>query len=123
MCMYRLSKSTSNTNGKHHFFALGITRWTYNCRSYFPVCDSNDCSHRASRRANKYRMNTTAAVPEIADTEMEMCNNCKVTKFVSVDGRMKRCSRCKAKLYCSKECQIQDWKNGHKHYCKSVTDE
>lgn len=86
----------------------------------FPVCDSNDCSHRASRRAHQYRMDTTAAVPEFADTEMEMCNNCKITKHVSIDGRMKRCSRCKAKLYCSKECQRQDWKNGHKNYCKSV---
>ena len=29
------------------------------------------------------------------------------------------CARCKVVAYCSKECQIKDWKAGHKQACKS----
>lgn len=29
-----------------------------------------------------------------------------------------QCSRCHAVLYCSKECQVYDWKRGHKKVCK-----
>ena len=28
------------------------------------------------------------------------------------------CSQCKAAAYCSKDCQIKDWKAGHKQACK-----
>ena len=28
-----------------------------------------------------------------------------------------RCSLCKARLYCSRECQIKDWTSGHKKMC------
>ena len=31
----------------------------------------------------------------------------------------KRCSACKAR-YCSKECQAEDWDNGHKKLCKKI---
>ena len=32
--------------------------------------------------------------------------------------KLKSCARCKAFLYCSKECQIKHWKAGHKVDCK-----
>lgn len=35
-------------------------------------------------------------------------------------GEFKKCSRCKQACYCSKECQLQHWKNGHKKECKAV---
>jgi hypothetical protein len=28
------------------------------------------------------------------------------------------CQRCKCRYYCSKECQVQDWQEFHKHECK-----
>ena len=28
-----------------------------------------------------------------------------------------RCAKCKAVKYCSKECQMQDWKGGHRMQC------
>ena len=28
-----------------------------------------------------------------------------------------QCAKCKAAAYCSKECQIRDWKAGHKRDC------
>lgn len=27
------------------------------------------------------------------------------------------CGKCKHRKYCSRECQVSDWKNGHKHWC------
>jgi hypothetical protein len=34
------------------------------------------------------------------------------------EERLKNCARCKLVHYCSKECQRQDWTNGHKGKCK-----
>ncbi len=31
--------------------------------------------------------------------------------------RPKTCGQCKSRVYCSKECQTDDWKGGHKVYC------
>ena len=31
----------------------------------------------------------------------------------------KRCAACKVR-YCSKECQAEDWQNGHKKMCKKI---
>lgn len=39
------------------------------------------------------------------------CNTCNKR------GKMKKCTQCKCTYYCSKECQIQDWKK-HKKRCK-----
>jgi hypothetical protein len=33
--------------------------------------------------------------------------------------KMKRCSRCEARFYCSKPCQKNDWKS-HKPYCQPI---
>jgi hypothetical protein len=38
-----------------------------------------------------------------------------------VSKQVKRCGRCQKAEYCSKECQVEDWKNrGHKLACKPV---
>lgn len=29
-----------------------------------------------------------------------------------------KCSGCLSIFYCSRECQVKDWKNGHKNECK-----
>lgn len=33
-----------------------------------------------------------------------------------------RCKQCKMEWYCSKECQILRWTNGHKEFCKKMKD-
>ena len=47
------------------------------------------------------------------------CANCGVAEAVG-GGALKPCSRCKAVVYCGKECQLQHWKKagGHKAECK-----
>ncbi|XP_057299229.1 uncharacterized protein LOC130629870 [Hydractinia symbiolongicarpus] len=39
------------------------------------------------------------------------CLNCQIKEG------SKRCVRCKNAFYCSRECQVQHWKNGHKKSC------
>ena len=84
----------------------------------FAVCDSTVCSNHATRRAHSYRIEIAAADLGFADVGSEVCDNCNVVQNVSVHGRLKRCARCKAKLYCSKECQIEHWRETHKYFCK-----
>ena len=67
-------------------------------------------------------MEITATVSEMADSESEVCDNCNVVQNVSIHGRLKRCARCKVKMYCSKKCQREHWNKTHKHFCKSVGD-
>ena len=44
------------------------------------------------------------------------CANCK--KKVQSGEKFKQCAKCKAQWYCSKECQVEAWKAGHKKDCK-----
>jgi len=38
------------------------------------------------------------------------------------NGKMKSCVTCKSTYYCSRACQKQHWKNGHKSVCRPVQD-
>ena len=42
-------------------------------------------------------------------------------KDVQPGEKFKQCSRCRAQWYCSKECQVEAWKAGHKKDCKRAT--
>ena len=33
-----------------------------------------------------------------------------------------RCGKCLSKVYCSKDCQVEGWKAGHKEFCSEVVD-
>mmetsp|Transcript_11815 Transcript_11815/g.25756 ORF Transcript_11815/g.25756 Transcript_11815/m.25756 type:complete len:446 (-) Transcript_11815:28-1365(-) len=44
------------------------------------------------------------------------CANCK--KGAQAGEKFKQCSKCKAQWYCSKECQVEAWRAGHKKDCK-----
>ena len=44
------------------------------------------------------------------------CDNCQ--KEAKAGGKFKQCSKCKAQWYCSRECQVEAWKAGHKKDCK-----
>ena len=95
----------------------------------FAICENSDeCNQIATRRANAFRMdvlsNLQGVMPNTEITKSEICDNgkCGTYTCVKTHGRMKRCSRCKAKKYCSRECQIQHWRDRHKSQCIPVTD-
>ena len=50
------------------------------------------------------------------DKHCEHC--CKM--WTNPDKNMPYCAKCKKVYYCSKECQVADWKNGHKVLCKRI---
>ncbi|KAG0238078.1 hypothetical protein BGW42_007632 [Actinomortierella wolfii] len=43
---------------------------------------------------------------------MAGCENVETSK-----GEFKRCAGCRKKYYCSRACQVNDWKQGHKNKC------
>ena len=47
------------------------------------------------------------------------CANCK--RKAQADDKFKQCSKCKAQWYCSKECQVEAWRAGHKKDCKRAS--
>ena len=57
-----------------------------------------------------------AMLKEWESSGQSQCANCY--KGAQGGGKFKQCSKCKAQWYCSKECQIEAWKAGHKKDCK-----
>eukprot|EP00592_Proboscia_alata_P029743 CAMPEP_0194447364 /NCGR_PEP_ID=MMETSP0176-20130528/128966_1 /TAXON_ID=216777 /ORGANISM="Proboscia alata, Strain PI-D3" /LENGTH=374 /DNA_ID=CAMNT_0039274213 /DNA_START=155 /DNA_END=1279 /DNA_ORIENTATION=- len=52
----------------------------------------------------------------VREKNRQACLKCGVTE--TVEGkRLKQCIKCKAVYYCSRECQVADWKE-HKKLCK-----
>ena len=47
------------------------------------------------------------------------CANCG--KEAQGATKFKQCSKCKAQWYCSKECQVEAWRAGHKKDCKRAS--
>ena len=45
---------------------------------------------------------------------------CAVCKKSDVECSLKVCVTCKTVKYCSKECQVRHWKQGHKTWCKQL---
>lgn len=52
---------------------------------------------------------------ESAEFETRCCAFCK--QMVTEGVTLKKCSACKAVVYCSCQCQKKDWKAGHKQIC------
>lgn len=101
--------------------ALNIDSMQVFASSPYPICASSTCNSESSRRAHEDRRVLSNEIPETAgmlrEIESEMCDNCMKVQKVIEHGHLKRCSRCKAKLYCSRECQVSHWKSVHKYDC------
>ncbi|EJK43804.1 hypothetical protein THAOC_37714 [Thalassiosira oceanica] len=60
--------------------------------------------------------NGTRLLKKLESNGQSRCANC--SKKVKADEKLKQCSKCRAKWYCSKECQVEAWRAGHKKDCK-----
>lgn len=51
------------------------------------------------------------------------CSFCKKREpwNAQANQKLKRCSRCRARLYCSRACQRSDWKSGHQRACAAAS--
>jgi hypothetical protein len=45
---------------------------------------------------------------------------CRYCRNEDPKMELKKCSQCKTAEYCSKECQVADWRAGHKKECKAL---
>ncbi len=69
---------------------------------------------------------TTASTATIETQEesldpTKLCNNCGKNE-VEKQTKFKRCGQCKKVYYCSKDCQVTDWKKQHSKVCKKSVD-
>jgi len=92
-------------------------------KSYFPdyeIAPSGDNSVPEAlfwyRRAHAKSVDaeTLPYIEEYESSIRELCSCC--FKSLSTDNR-KCCVECKAVYYCNRECQVADWKAGHKKDC------
>ena len=69
----------------------------------------------AKEKLRKHRPAAPASQPSSPRT----CANCGIAETAG-GASLKPCSRCKAVVYCGKECQAQHWKKagGHKAVCE-----
>ena len=49
------------------------------------------------------------------------CSSLQCPVFAEEDGVLLHCARCKLAAYCSRKCQRQHWKQGHKEKCWKMT--
>ncbi len=55
---------------------------------------------------------------DVAEPEPEIvCGYCKKPQG---SAKFDFCSACKKVYYCSKDCQVKDWKTGHKAQCAAL---
>ncbi|KAH8697267.1 hypothetical protein BGW36DRAFT_378342 [Talaromyces proteolyticus] len=71
---------------------------------------------------NKLAMlaNSTSA---LRNPSSRICTNCKKREPPNADPdqKLKRCARCRNRLYCSRACQRVDWKSGHQRACRPLS--
>eukprot|EP00978_Attheya_sp_CCMP212_P037202 scaffold173826_cov62-Attheya_sp.AAC.3 len=60
-------------------------------------------------------------IRDLESQQRDYCSACQRGAEDLIIEKLKRCTRCKAVWYCGRECQLKDWKLGHKvDCCKSI---
>ena len=80
----------------------------------FLLCDNPQCDAKAKQDF----MNTINKLQEFnqkckEETDTQQCDNC-----TKVGTDMMRCSQCKVKFYCCRDCQKRAWSHHHRAECK-----
>ena len=70
----------------------------------------------SSARMEKYRLDTRQSQNELRDSTKQCCNAGCSKKGSDACVELMRCA-CDTELYCSVECQRQDWRARHKKVC------
>lgn len=70
-------------------------------------------------QADKEKLIRQLAKEATPDTTHRQCASVDCDKKESEPGSFKRCGRCQKVSYCSRECQKEHWKDGHRIVCKS----
>lgn len=57
---------------------------------------------------------------QLEELGKRFCANCHKSA-ADIPGPLKHCAKCKAIWYCSKECQVKSWNEGHRMDCNFNT--
>jgi hypothetical protein len=65
------------------------------------------------------RLQSLARLSSCGDDVVKSCCNCEKTETHMNGALLMKCQRCKVSHYCSKDCQVADWKS-HKKICEAL---
>ena len=97
-----------------------LSKYLYNSQDQIPGFNAQPAAFFWLRKSHDMGYND--ALKKLKEREsigQRYCANC--SKEAKTGEKFKQCSKCKAQWYCSKECQVEAWKAGHKKDCKRAT--
>jgi TPR repeat protein len=71
----------------------------------------------ARRAATLGDVDSLRMVAQLEQLLSKACASCHKPQTAMPNRALLRCTKCKAMRYCSKECQVKHWKDGHKIDC------
>ena len=97
-----------------------LTEHLHNSQDQIPGFNAQPAAFFWLRKSRDMGYNDARRVLTKRESDgQKFCANC--SKEAKNDEKFKQCSKCKAQWYCSKECQVEAWKAGHKKDCKRAT--
>ncbi|EJK43954.1 hypothetical protein THAOC_37552 [Thalassiosira oceanica] len=120
-CYYRnIAASEDTTGSASYFYSKSLLRLAYNDRKTLKGSNELPAAFFWLRKSRDMGCNVAREMLKKWEIfAQKTCGNCG--KKVQADEKFKQCSKCKAQWYCSKECQIEAWRAGHKQDCKRAT--
>ena len=113
VCMFQMGACSFFNHQPSPFFPF------HGC---IPCCENDSCQLVGQRRIyelmNSKEMKKffkTRGFCKPSKAERQRCRYCD--KYEQSPKEFAQCSRCKLAFYCSRECQVKDWKDGHKKLC------
>ncbi|KAL0064196.1 hypothetical protein AAF712_008918 [Marasmius tenuissimus] len=116
--------------------SIRLTRWVKKIRNanldemndipftVAPLSDFRDAwtalKNEVSRRSLVEKHPVSSVISQICDSAKCAKLDCCFDLKTSATYRFMRCSRCQSSVYCSKECQKDDWIDGHKRACRII---
>ena len=107
--------------GAAYYNGQGVQQDNSKAAFWFEKAASQGCD-QAKEILKEFRLfqdrDTSAALPPASSSDAQgACANC--TARATSGTSLKSCSRCGTVFYCSRDCQLADWKAGHKKSCKA----
>jgi len=76
------------------------------------------CTRYELDSLGRSRSEAASLVEKVENLVKQNCATCH--KKADADVEFKRCAKCKSIWYCSKECQVKHWSDGHKSDCMKL---
>ena len=107
----------STPNEEKQLFSAFVTYWTF--YTNLPERPENAPEGQTMEGAAKY---VDQLLGNFQDRLGDPTVACVVCGRCATGYRLKKCSRCKQVIYCSKKCQQVDWRKTHKRVCAPIQD-